>query len=138
MQSSSTHAFETKYVEVHQCKNDQCRHLFAVNTISNTGVHSFINDQNEDYSIYKERNYHLIKYWVSKNFIKSKYKVLDFGSGIGHILGSMIEQMPDLEISGVEYEKEYHENLLKSGVKVYKSMKTFPLPQNLMRLRLSK
>jgi 2-polyprenyl-3-methyl-5-hydroxy-6-metoxy-1,4-benzoquinol methylase len=101
-------------------------HLFAVDVIPHQGVHEIEKDLKKDYSEFKERDRNLIKYLKKKSFIKEGYKVLDFGSGTGHLLKALLDEIPNIKIVAVEYNTEYHNNLQAIGCQVYKTLDDIP------------
>ena len=127
--SKSTYAFDSNYTKVHRCTNKYCGHLFAVDSLPFQGVHHFENDSAQDFSVYEERNDHLIEYFKKHGIIKSGDKILDFGAGSGHILKSMANSDLNLQITAVEYNDEYHDNLRKIGCSIFKSIEEIPKEQ---------
>ena len=124
--SDSMYTFDSNYIKVNRCKNGDCGHLFAIDSLPFQGVHRFENDATQDFSVYQERNYHLIEYLKENGIIKSGDKILDFGAGTGHILKSMADSHLNLQITAVEYNDEYHDNLREIGCSIFKSIEDIP------------
>src|SRR5688572_17965017 len=122
----SSFAFNARHVKVHRCHNEDCLHLFAIDMGPFAGVHDYEEEMKVDFSQYSHRNNRLIRYWKSVGFLRPHYRVLDFGSGTGHILASLKEQMPELDITAIEMNESYHANLKSMGVRVIKDLRAIP------------
>lgn len=120
-ETSSYCAFTTKYHRVHRCNAGKCSHLFAVGDIENIGINSPDTDKVKDYTVYKKRNKHLINYWKRHNFLRDGFSILDFGSGVGHIVKSLKENM-SVEVDCVEAGQFYHSQLKKMNCRVYSTL----------------
>jgi len=94
-------SFDSRFVQVHQCENEQCAHLFAVDVDSNHGVmHAVHNDAAEP--MYAERNERLVAFWEDRRFVTESSKLLDVGAGTGHLARSLKKRLPGIEILCVE------------------------------------
>jgi hypothetical protein len=71
-------AFDSRFVEVHRCENEQCTHLFAVSVDSNHGVMNAVGSDAEE-SMYAEQNERLITFWEDRRFVTVGSKLLDVG-----------------------------------------------------------
>jgi len=87
--------FSAKYVEVAKC--GKCGHNYAFNVPKDHGVQE-TSDPDVHFAKYGARNQRLIARWVRDCLISKGYRVLDFGAGTGHILRSLVAQVPDLEL----------------------------------------
>ncbi len=125
--SKAAFAFETKFVEVNQCQNEACKHLFAKTVKPNMGAYDPELDRQKDYTIYEQRNKLLVGYFRKTGFIKPGYHILDFGAGTGHLLGTMKKAIPDLRISAIEFNEASHSDLREMGVETYKTIDQIPL-----------
>lgn len=72
------------------------------------------------YEVYKKRNEHLIRYLRRVGFVREGDHVLDFGSGVGHIVQSLKGAM-DVEVTCVEAGTAYHARLERIGCRVLSS-----------------
>lgn len=120
--STSTFNFASNYVDVYRCTNNDCDHLFAGNVQPYSGVHDYEKEMEVDFTMYKERNEALIKYFFKAGFLKKNSKVLDFGTGTGHILHSLKMNKDQINITAVEFNEKYHAKLNDMGVKVIKEL----------------
>lgn len=118
--TTSQFAFETSYHRIQRCGNKGCRHLFAEPSVAFRGVMSPENDTT-DYTIYEKRNNHLIRYWQRHGFIRDQFRILDFGSGTGHIVRSLKQQMK-VDVTCVEAGEVYHSKLKALGCRVLKNL----------------
>jgi SAM-dependent methyltransferase len=87
--------FSAKYVEVAKC--GKCGHIYASNVPEDHGVQA-PSDPDVLFAQYGARNQRLIAKWVRDGLISKGYRVLDFGAGTGHILRSLVGEVPDLEL----------------------------------------
>lgn len=110
--------FTARYVTVYRCNDFSCNHLFAVDVAPEAGVHNYEEEMRLDFTNYLERNDALIRYWTKKGIIKPDYRLLDFGSGTGHLLRSLKKHFSTLHITGIEFNEKYHPNLKEMGVNV--------------------
>ena len=118
--------FQSKYVLVNRCENPNCRHHFATNSVKLQGVYDTKNTDQKEYSVYKIRNINLIDYLRKLKFIDSGYSVLDFGAGNGHILQELFVQIPNIEVTAVEFNSNLRNGLMNIGCSVYKTIKELP------------
>jgi SAM-dependent methyltransferase len=117
-QSAASFDFTARYVTVYRCEKRSCHHLFAVDVAPDAGVHNYEEEMKVDFTLYHERNEALINYWRKTGFLKPDYKLLDFGSGTGHLLRSLKNRFASLDITGIEFNQKYHSNLKQIGVNV--------------------
>jgi 2-polyprenyl-3-methyl-5-hydroxy-6-metoxy-1,4-benzoquinol methylase len=99
--SRSHWSFDSRFVAVHQCENEQCDHLFAVDVDSNHGVMHAVQTEAME-SIYTERNERLVAFWEDRRFVTQGSKLLDVGAGSGHLARSLKKRLPGIEILCVE------------------------------------
>jgi len=91
--------FRARYVTVQKCSD--CGHIFAQDPAINQGV-QLLPEPNAMLSEYAERNKRLVKFWQRSGFVKANSAVLDFGAGSGHILRSLRQLVPSIQISCIE------------------------------------
>ena len=116
-EDSSLFAFETPHTHVRRCCNRKCRHLFAVVGAPHQGVMSPLTDGTKDYGVFEERDRHLVRYWRRIGFLRDGFRILDFGSGVGHIVRAIKEQMK-VEVTCIEAEDAYCPGLHSMGCRV--------------------
>jgi 2-polyprenyl-3-methyl-5-hydroxy-6-metoxy-1,4-benzoquinol methylase len=114
-------SFDSRFVQVHQCENEQCAHLFAVNVDSNHGVmHAVHTDAAE--SMYAERNERLVAFWEDRRFVTGNSRLLDVGAGTGHLARSVRRRLPGIEILCVEESEPLRNRLGHQGLTVSKNL----------------
>ncbi len=114
---------------ISKCKSDLCGHLFVTEPNPNQGVMNKDSSSSEIDDIsrqlqetYAERNERLIDYWKSKKFLGERTKLLDFGSGSGHILKSLKNRYREITITSIEDSKPFQDHLLKYGFNIADSI----------------
>jgi 2-polyprenyl-3-methyl-5-hydroxy-6-metoxy-1,4-benzoquinol methylase len=115
--SRSHWSFDSRFVAVHQCENEQCDHLFAVDVDSNHGVMHAVQTEAME-SIYTERNERLVAFWEDRRFVTQGSKLLDVGAGSGHLARSLKEKLPGIEILCVEESESLRNQLGRQGFAV--------------------
>jgi cyclopropane fatty-acyl-phospholipid synthase-like methyltransferase len=91
--------FVAQFCVVAKCGNPRCGHLFAISPPSGTGIH----EHAESYAdFYASRNRALANKLVSLGLLRPGARVLDIGSGLGHIMSAVRERVPDSAITCVE------------------------------------
>lgn len=122
-QSDSQKCFISKHnYQIMKCQSKLCGHLFVADpTIYQGLMHkglsaSEINAQAKQLEQnYDQRDESLIEYWRSKKFIDEQTKVLDFGSGSGHILKSLRKRYPSINLTSIEGSQPLREHLIICG-----------------------
>ncbi len=114
-------SFDSRFVQVHQCENEQCAHLFAADVDSNHGVmHAVHTDAAE--SMYAERNERLVAFWEDRRFVTGSSRLLDVGAGTGHLARSVRRRLPGIEILCVEESEPLRNRLGHQGLTVSKNL----------------
>jgi len=117
--------FQTPHHRVARCQRRACGHLFAVDTKPGQGVMHEGSVPGTDYGVYRKRDAVLVKYWLRKGFLRDGCRLLDVGSGSGHILAAVREQV-DVEIHAVEASESHHNGLSELGCRVCRSFDDVP------------
>jgi SAM-dependent methyltransferase len=118
-------SFESCFVEVHQCENAQCAHLFAIGVGAQHGVMHALGADFEE-SAYAERNERLVAFWQDRRFVSGNSKLLDVGAGTGHLARSLRTRLPAIDIHCVEESDLLRERLERDGFAVSKSLDSMP------------
>lgn len=128
--SKSKYSFSTQYVKVRKCLNSTCGHLFAESPSPNQGVWTY-KELDMEFSVFREknavwfdRNYKIIDYILGQRSIDPGAKVLDLGSGTGHIAKSFIER--GFDAICVEPSHEARKVLNKYGLVNYPYLSDVP------------
>ncbi|MDO9106966.1 MAG: class I SAM-dependent methyltransferase [Methylovulum sp.] len=117
----SAHAeqFATEFVVVRKCAKPICGHLYAVEVMPAAGVH----EHDEDNIVwYASRNQQLIGKLLADGHVKEHGRVLDIGSGLGHIMAELKRQAPSVEVVCVEAAPKSVAYLKKYGFSVIEDM----------------
>jgi len=114
-------SFDSRFVKVNRCENQECTHLFAVDVDSNQGVMNDV-DADAEKSMYAERNERLVSFWEGKGFMTGGSRLLDIGAGTGHLARSVKSRIPGIEIQCVEESRVLRDRLDHQG---------FPVSQDL-------
>jgi 2-polyprenyl-3-methyl-5-hydroxy-6-metoxy-1,4-benzoquinol methylase len=113
--------FDSRFVEVHRCENEQCNHLFAMGVDYDHGVmHAVDTDSKE--SMYAERNDRLVAFWEDRRFVTRDSTILDVGAGTGHLTRSVRKQLPGIDIHCVEESEALRDQLDRQGFTVSKNL----------------
>lgn len=131
--STSSFEFASKYVDIAQCQNMECMHLFATNAEEEHGVMLAV-DFEESFKLYHQRNERLIGFLVARGILEESSKILDFGAGTGHILRTLRERFPGLDISCYEPNQECCSFLSQQGFKVHQTLDAIKEKYNLILL----
>ena len=118
-----TETFTTRYATVVKCSD--CGHLYAEDPKSDQGVIA-LPDPDRMLNQYATRNLRLIDLWRRHGFLKDSTVLLDFGAGSGHILRSIKQAMPEVDIECIEADPESSRFLLSQGFTVYDSLDETP------------
>jgi SAM-dependent methyltransferase len=122
-------SFDSRFVEVHRCENEQCAHLFAIGVDANHGVmHELGTDLEE--SIYAERNDHLVAFWEDRQFVTGDSKILDVGAGTGHLTRSLRGRLPEIDIHCVEESDLLRDQLEREGFAASKNLDSISLDRS--------
>jgi 2-polyprenyl-3-methyl-5-hydroxy-6-metoxy-1,4-benzoquinol methylase len=114
-------SFDSRFVEVHRCENKQCTHLFAVGVDSNHGVMDEANTDFEE-SMYAERNERLVAFWEERQLVTGGSRILDVGTGTGHLARSVRRRLPGIDMHCVEESETLRESLERQGFTVSKNL----------------
>ena len=131
--SKSTFAFNSEYYRIDQCSNPECGHFFVKKANfynedlrdSNT-LESWVYIKNIEK--YLKRNKHLINFLKKIKFIEKGFRVLDIGSGTGHIIQSLLSQLDNLEITAIESSRKLQEYIksLNLNITLYNTIDQVP------------
>jgi len=110
-------AFDSRFVAVHQCEDARCRHLFAVDVDSDHGVMHAAKTEAAQ-STYAERNERLIAFWEDRRFVTPESRLLDVGTGSGHLARSLKNRFAGIEIVCVEESESLRNQLERQGFAV--------------------
>lgn len=111
--------FPVKHVNAAKCGN--CGHIYAVGVASDHGVQDF-SGPDVQLAEFAARNRRLIDRWRRDDFIAANARVLDFGAGSGHILRSLVQEIPNLDIHCVEAGQKAAEFLRLLGFTVHSDL----------------
>jgi SAM-dependent methyltransferase len=114
-------AFETRYVHVNKCWSRQCGHLFAVGAEAGHGV-MHETDSDEVARLYERRNRGLVDFWRRRGFLGERSRLLDIGSGTGHVVQSVRALLPDVRISCIEESEVLSTLLEQRGFEISKDL----------------
>ena len=128
--SESQYSFSTRYVKVRKCLNSSCGHLFAESPSPNQGEMTY-QESDMEFSVFRQknavwfdRNYKIVDYLVQNTALCPGGKILDLGSGTGHIAKSFIEK--GFEAVCVEPSKEGRKILTKYELVNYPYLNDIP------------
>jgi 2-polyprenyl-3-methyl-5-hydroxy-6-metoxy-1,4-benzoquinol methylase len=107
--------FAAKFSAVGKCGNKKCGHLFAITRPVGTGVHEHAES---DVGVYAARNRILANKLVDIGLLMPGSRVLDIGSGLGHIMSAVRERLSDCRITCVEAAPKSIEYLRRNNFKV--------------------
>lgn len=122
--------FETQHAKVRKCLNPGCGHLLADSPAPNQGVWTFTEEEldyaefRQAHSQWFERNYKLAEYFTQKAFLPRNGKVMDLGSGRGHIASSFVER--GFDVVCVEPNELARKTLTKHGLVNYEYLTDVP------------
>jgi 2-polyprenyl-3-methyl-5-hydroxy-6-metoxy-1,4-benzoquinol methylase len=114
-------SFNSRFVEVHRCENEQCTHLFAIGVDSGHGVMDEV-DTNFEESMYAERNERLVDFWEERQLVTGGSKILDVGAGTGHLAHSLRRRFPEIDMHCVKESETLRDRLERQGFTVSKSL----------------
>jgi len=97
--STPVENFSARYVTAAKC--GKCGHIYAEDPCVNQGVLPLL-DPDAMLREYAQRNFRLIKIWQRNHFLRNHSNLLDVGAGSGHVLRSIREVMPNVQINCVE------------------------------------
>ena len=117
----STHAseFTTEFATVRKCADPSCGHLYAIKVSPASGIHEHDED---NIALFERRNQRLIRKLLDSGYIKDHGRVLDIGSGLGHIMAELKRQAPSVDIVCLEAAPKSVAYLKKSGFTVIEDM----------------
>jgi cyclopropane fatty-acyl-phospholipid synthase-like methyltransferase len=95
----SQEKFAARFCVVEKCGNKECGHLFAITRPIGTGIHEHAVS---DVDLYADRNRSLANKLVAIGLLRPGSRILDVGSGLGHIMSAVRERLPDCQITCVE------------------------------------
>ena len=123
--SQSQDAFKTQHTQVKKCSNPSCGHLFSENHLSQTGEMDY--SETVDFSKFRERNFKMIDYLFQQGYLSQGDKVLDLGSGSGHIARTFVER--GIDVVCVEASHSGRKILDSLGLVNYASINDIPIDQ---------
>lgn len=121
-QSPSQEAFETRYALVKRCKNKSCRHLFSESYSVDQGVVEYSED--DDFSKFYNRNNSFIDYLLAQSYLPENGKILDLGSGNGHIAKAFLDK--GFDVTCIEVSESARKILSSVGLKNYPNLSSIP------------
>jgi len=121
-QSPSQGTFKTRYALVKRCKNRSCNHLFSEIHFVDQGVMEY--SEEADFSKFYKRNNSFVDYLISRSYLPAKAKVLDLGSGTGHIAKTFLDRGFDLTC--IELSESARKILGSMGLKNYPDLSKIP------------
>ncbi len=86
----ASESFKAPYAAVWRCQASDCRHFFAPNAEQEDGLCDYSTQAYKTKFI--QRNHRLIDYLLEKRIIKQGQRILDLGSGEGHIASCFAER----------------------------------------------
>ena len=113
--ATSSYAFDSVYAKVAKCGNGRCGHLYALSRPTGTGVHEHAVS---DIGVYAHRNRVLVDKLVERGFVRDDMRVLDIGSGLGHIMEALRRKLPQARIVCAEAAPQSVAHLSASGFEV--------------------
>jgi SAM-dependent methyltransferase len=118
--SRAEFAFRSPYQPVTQCQHEACRHLFVDGPSEGAGVQS--HDTSGEARMYADRNVVLMDVLVSAGIVGPNLRVLDFGSGSGHVAGAVRRAFPTASVTCVEADADARAHLTETGLPVASSL----------------
>ena len=115
--------FSARFVTAQKCSG--CGHIYAQDPVTMQGVQVLV-DPDEMMKEYAARNKRLINFWLRSGFIQANSAVLDFGAGSGHILRSLKQLVPSIQISCVEADDAAFKFLHSQPFTVFDSLEQAP------------
>ena len=129
--SESKYSFSTQYVKVRKCLNSTCGHLFAESPSQNQGEMSYQESDMMEFSVFRQKNalwfdlnHKIVDYLIQNTALRPGGKILDLGSGTGHMAKSFIEK--GFEAVCVEPSKEARKILTKYELVNYPYLNDIP------------
>jgi SAM-dependent methyltransferase len=115
--------FSTKFTVVGKCANKDCGHLYALEAPIGTGVHEHARSVVD---FYAARNQVLVDRLITIGLVGPKFRVLDIGSGLGHIMSAVRQRLPDTRITCVEAARNSIDYLHKQHFTVIEDFALLP------------
>ncbi|TCT18704.1 class I SAM-dependent methyltransferase [Thiobaca trueperi] len=119
--SHEKEVFAAKYVRAACCSNALCGHIWAVDALPDAGVQIKISPEQEE-NRYRARNKDLAQFLIKRRLLAPDYRLLDLGSGAGHILAALTEAVGSLQIVAVEPDPSGLARLRAQGFTAYSSL----------------
>jgi cyclopropane fatty-acyl-phospholipid synthase-like methyltransferase len=91
-------------------------------------------DPENEYIAYSARNRRLVTFLQGNGYISPGSSILDIGSGSGHILSSVAEMIPDVEITCLEPNEQASSFLRGKGFSVVRTLNEITGPYKLVTL----
>jgi cyclopropane fatty-acyl-phospholipid synthase-like methyltransferase len=107
--------FAAKFCVVGKCGNRACGHLFAITRPIGTGIHEHAES---NIGLYAARNKILANRLVDIGLLTPRSRILDIGSGLGHIMSAVRERLQDCRITCVEAAPKSIEHLHRNKFEV--------------------
>lgn len=123
--SREENTFTAKYVTAACCSNSGCRHIWAVGVLPNAGVQTKTHVAAES-ERFRLRNRQLAQFLIKRKVLKPSGKLLDVGSGTGHILTAFRDTVQDLDIVAVEPDSDGLLRLRRQEFRAYSSIEEVP------------
>ncbi len=123
--NSENTTFMAKYVKAACCGNSECRHIWAVDVLPNAGVQTKTNIAAEK-ERFRLRNQDLARFLIKRGILKPNAKLLDLGSGVGHILTALRDSVGTLDIVAVEPDSNALLRLRELEFRAYSSIEDVP------------
>jgi 2-polyprenyl-3-methyl-5-hydroxy-6-metoxy-1,4-benzoquinol methylase len=112
--------FATQFHTIGKCGNAACGHLFAIGQSTKSGIHE--HDESV-IGMYAARNRVLADKLVDLGVLWPGCRVLDIGSGLGHIMRAVRERVPNSSITCVEAAAKSVDHLRSNDFEVVEDFK---------------
>jgi len=120
-QHPSADVFRTTHVSVAKCQSNACGHLFVPDAAQGDGIQTHINPE-ADWDMFVDRNRRLVDVLLRKGMLWNGCRVLDFGSGSGHVARSIHAILSSVKITCVEADRKASEFLREKGFDVHECL----------------
>jgi SAM-dependent methyltransferase len=130
-ESDPVERFHSRYVQILKCGN--CGHLYAENPAPDQGVQA-MPDPKAAAREFGERNRRLVRRWRRDRFLSPGSRVLDIGSGAGHIVEAIRQEIPQTRIVCVESDPRGAAHLEARGFVVIDDLDAVPFRPNAVLL----
>ena len=117
--------FTVKFFQALKCGNPACGHIYALGAPAMHGVQTHL-DAQEECDFYRARDRALVAYLTREGFFAQGMKILDFGSGVGHMPMAIREAHPTASITCVEADPATRTWLREHDLKTVASLDEAP------------